>query len=220
MKKLLLLFLIIGTQSLTSQSFYEDFSFNNYNWSTQSRTQEFSYSNGRIDIYQVRNENGYSAGNLVHNTSIDHTRDFKITGNMRLVKGSTGNGLVWNVESAETNYRFLITDRDGQYAIYKMENTKPVVVKKWGKSEYINKKFSWNELSVEKRGSRTYFYINGYEVYNTYLSYNSYPKQVGIFLGNGSSVLSGLTVEDFRLEYSGGNSNNGDGEQDRAPGKY
>ena len=72
----------------------------------------------------------------------------------------------------------------------------------------------------KKRGSRTYFYINGYEVYNTYLSYNSYPKQVGIFLGNGSSVLSGLTVEDFRLEYSGGNSNNGDGEQDRAPGKY
>ena len=76
---------------------------------------------------------------------------------MRLVKRSTGNGLVWNVESAETNYRFLITDRDGQYTIYKMENTKPVVVKKWGKSEYINKKFSWNELSIEKRGSRTYF---------------------------------------------------------------
>ena len=113
-KKLLLLFLFIGTQSLSSQSFYDDFSYNNYNWSTQSTTQEFSYSNGIVDIYQVRKENGYSAGNLVHNTSIDHTRDFKITGNMRLVKGFTGNGLVWNVESAETNYRFLITDRDGQ----------------------------------------------------------------------------------------------------------
>ena len=60
---------------------------------------------------------------------------------MRLVKGSTGNGLVWNVESAETNYRFLITDRDGQYAIYKMENTKPVVVKN-GENQNISAKSS------------------------------------------------------------------------------
>ena len=219
MKKLLLLFLIVGAQTLSSQSFYDDFSYNNFNWNTVSSTQEYRYVNGKVSIYQVREKQGYSAGILVHNNGVDQSKDFKITSNMRLANGSTGNGLAWNFQNKRNHYKFLITDRDGQYAIYRISNGTATAIKKWGGASSINKKFAWNELSIEKRGDRTFFYINGVEVHNTYISYNNSPAKVGIFLGEGT-VGNRVSVEDFRLEYNGGNSNNSEGEQDRAPNKY
>lgn len=218
-KNLLLLFLFIGAQSLSSQSFYDDFSYNNNNWYTVSKTQEFFYSNGQLKIEQVRKKSGFSSGSLVNYNAINQRRNFKISCEMRLTKGVTGNGIVWNFKDGRNNYRFLITDRDGKYAIYKIENGSPTAIKKWGYSDSINKKFATNKLSVEHRNGQTFFYINDSLVFDTYLDYDSNQRTYGVFLGEGSS-FGILNVDSFRLEYNGSNSNNGNGEQDRAPSKY
>ncbi len=218
--KLLFLFVVLGSLCTYAQGFYEDFSYNSYNWNTISTTQEFKVSGGEMIVFQAREKVGYSAGVTAHRNAIDHSKNFKITSNMRLTNGATGNGLAWHIEDARNHYKFLITDRDGQYAIYHVTNGKATAIKKWGGAPSIHKKFSWNELSVEKRGSRTYFYINGEEVYNTYLSYNSYPKQVGLFLGQGSTI-NRMVVGDFRLETQ--SSKNGESgrrsDGDKAPGR-
>ncbi|MAD97744.1 MAG: hypothetical protein CMB99_10500 [Flavobacteriaceae bacterium] len=220
MKKLLLLLVFIGAQNLSSQGIDDEFSYNNFNWRTISTTQDYKISGDQMIVFQAREKLGYSAGVTVHRKAIDHSNDFKITSNMRLTNGATGNGLAWNIEDARNHYKFLITDRDGQYAIYRVSNGKATAIKKWGGAPAIHKKFSWNELSVQKRGSRTYFYINGEEVHNAYISYNSYPKQVGLFLGQGSTI-NRMVVEDFRLETqsrkNGENGRRSDG--DRAPGR-
>lgn len=221
MKKLIYFLILFVSLSFFAQtkSFYDDFLYNNNNWYTVSNCQESEYTNNNLIIRQVRKKSGFSSGSWVHNTRIDQTKDFKISSNMTLKSGVIGNGVVWNFIDGKNNYRFLITDRNGRYAIYKIEDGKPTAIKAWGDSAHINKKFASNMLSVEKRGNRTYFYINGYEVHNDYIPYDSNPKQVGVFLGEGSTSNK-LEVEDFRLDYSG--TNNGESgrrsDGDRAPG--
>lgn len=63
-----------------------------------------------------------SNGSVLCPIEFKQNSDFTIVTSMTLKEGVIGNGTVWNYKNKDEFYRFLITDRDGQYVVNQYKN--------------------------------------------------------------------------------------------------
>lgn len=184
-----ILFLLAITLSLSAfaqrNSFYDDFSTNTYKWYSLTSNMDFSIKNDKLHI-KDQGATGKVVNGIMVNSDFDQSDDFTIESRMKLISGTTGNGILWNFENSKNFYRFLITDRDGQFAVYKFNGGQSESVISWTTTSAINKNNQTNTLKVEKRNQTTNFYINGTKVGSDVIPVKG--SKVGIFPGEKLSV--------------------------------
>ena len=198
MKRFILFFIVtsFSFSNIQAQDFYDGFDEDNGLWFSISDVQSTEMYDGNLYIKQTRIQKKVTVG-VLFQEYIDQTSNFQIESKMTLMKGVVGNGLIWNFKDSENYCKLIITDRDGQFAIYQYVNGNTTTIKKWGDSSSINKNFSANTFKIERNGETTYLFINDNMIYSFDLEYSG--NQVGLLLGNGSKLDNTLKVDYFSL---------------------
>lgn len=198
MKKLtLLITLLVCYQFGFSQdgTFFDDFD-NNYNrWYSVSANQRISFSGGKMHISVQGAPHSVKKGVMLPKT-VNQNKDFSFSCKQRLISGVTGNGVIWNWKDENNYCKFLITDRDRQYAVYQYVNGELKTLVSWRNASSINKDYATNTLGVERVGSSTNLYVNGTKINTLNITYNGH--RVGVFFG-GSRNTNKMEVDNFSI---------------------
>jgi len=205
MKKIYLLLTLVSIANLGySQNvlFYDNFNNSTYTWKPSSN----AYVNsGSSRLYIAWNqEPSNNNGSIICPIELNQNDDFTIETSMTLKEGAIGNGIVWNYKNDNEFYRFLITDRDGQYVVNHYQNGDKESLVSWTTSSTINQKFARNKLEIRKQGSKTSFYING-SLVNSVDNINYDGSRLGIYLGALKDAK--LEVDYYKITTSKGTTN-------------
>lgn len=194
---LLMIFLCINGFS-QNVLFYDNFNNTGYTWVPSSNTYVYS---GNNKLYVAWNEEPSTPnGSVLCPIELNQKNDFTIETSMTLKEGAIGNGIVWNYKSKDEFYRFLITDRDGQYVVNHYKNGDAGSLVSWTTSSSVNQKFARNKLEIKKQGNKTSFYINGVFV-NSVDNIDYDGSRVGVYLGAVKDCK--MEVDYFKITTSG-----------------
>ena len=131
--------------------------------------------------------------------NIDTSRDFVIEGRLSYKRGKAGYGLVFARSDDKNTWRYIVTDRDGNFFIRKIFNGTKTIVQSWKKSAAIDMNGKMNTYSVVKKGYTLKFYANG-----TFLKETSFSDFNGNLFGFFISGLSTIEAEYFKVAYTDG----------------
>ncbi len=132
--------------------------------------------------------------------TIDYTKNFEIK--VRMIKngGSAEDryGLIFGMKDFENLYFFQVSG-DKKYAIGKVENSIYLYAINWTESNNVHL-FSttrcYNELSIVRKGSRLYYYVNGVELYN-----QTFPTLFGSNFGFSLDGKQTILVDYLEVNY-------------------
>ena len=171
--KQLIIFSLLFFSSLafaqTKKVYREDFNNNNRNWPIKTwKNQSTHVKDG---FYQMKNIDKKSFNVAERELIVNPKYDFSIETKAMQVDGTFNNGfgIVWGYYRQEDYNQFLISG-DGYIYISSRINDSITPIKKWTKlkdTTLIKPQKSWNTLKVEQKGSKTYFYVNGTNVFET-----------------------------------------------------
>ena len=169
-------------KSTTSKTIlFEGFNNKNNNWSSTNTSDNYaSIENGDYIIERKKSTGGYAPTIKKY---IDTDRDFRITAQIKKVKGVNNNGfgIVFGRKDTDNQNQFFISS-DGSYIVNKSVDGKRTYIKEWTKSSHIKTgNGSTNYLKVQKTGSKVQFYINSKLVYTSY-STKFYGDRVGFIV--------------------------------------
>ena len=125
---------------------------------TEGKT-DFSFSGGKYFFDHQQTVKGWQT---IIPIEIDQFKDFEIEVLLNKVSGvqDYGYGLVWGAQNVNNKFAFLISG-DGHWKVLKLTDGDKENIVEWTKSSYINKgDYSTNKLTVRKRSSTLYFYVN------------------------------------------------------------
>jgi len=168
------------TTTASKKILFEGFNSNSNNWTT-SNTSDASVqvSNGDLIINHKKSSGGWAP---TISKYVDTSRDFRITGRFKKVKGvNNGFGLAFGRKDSQNQNQFFISS-NGSYIINKSVNGKRTYIKNWTESSYIKTgNGAKNNLKVQKKGSAYKFYINNNLVYTSY-SVKFYGDKIGFIV--------------------------------------
>lgn len=174
----------------------DNFEYNNYNWNlTDNNEKTTTIRNGEYKYYAKVDKIQY----LTIPVYLDYSRDFIIETRVAYKRGVAGYGLVLGRENDKNTWRFIVTDRDGQYFIRKVVRGVKTVVQPWKGSDAIHQNHEMNTYSVIKRGGSLYFYANG-----TLLKTTDYVPFSGNQFGFFCAGMSTIRAEYFKVAYLDG----------------
>jgi hypothetical protein len=183
---------------------FEGFNNNDNNWSTRDDSNvRLAVQGGDYIMDHKRESGGWSA---TINRSIDKSRNFRITGQIKKVSGTQNNGfgLVFGKENNSNQNMFLISG-SGSYKIMKFEEGTEKLIKNWTSSSHIKTgNGKYNYLKVQKVGSTFKFYINSNLVHTAY-SVKLYGNSTGFALYDRQSIRVGYLSMNY--EDNKGNTN-------------
>ncbi|MCP4439427.1 MAG: OmpA family protein [Aureispira sp.] len=161
-KLILILVMVCWTYLSMAQkiAYDEYFSNNNREWSTKKDTKHYmEIKDGEYTFKHFR-ESGYWC--VWDNMFVDVFQDFKISTKIRHTKGENqfAYGLIWGTKDASNTYTFSITGK-GSFKIGQYKDGKySSLDKEWTKTDAIKLEGKTNELTVHKKGTKVYYYIN------------------------------------------------------------
>ncbi len=200
MKKynLILGLILLSCMSIYGQNsiFYEDFIDNSNNWYSLNSGQVIEMRYSKLQVFNTDKVESKVNKTILCPVEFNQNSDFTIESSMTLISGATGNGLIWNFKDTKNYCKFLITDRDREYAVYQIINGEAKALVLWSNSSSINKNFKKNILKIEKKGSNTNFYINGTKISSVSVNYTG--SKIGVFLGG----VKGAKLEVDYIEVS------------------
>ncbi len=180
-----------SAEIIVSDDFYDN---RNY-WNTDNHEKTVTIGNGKYRYEAKVDKVQY----LTLPVNIDTSRDFVVEGRLAYKNGRAGYGLVFGRENDKNTWRFIVTDRDGQFFIRNIDNGDKKVIQAWKFSSYINQNRKMNTYSVEKKGSQLKFYANG-----KLLKQTPYKNFRGNKFGFFCSGLSIIEAEYFKIAYTDG----------------
>ncbi|MDH5598957.1 MAG: OmpA family protein [Cyclobacteriaceae bacterium] len=171
--------------------FHEKFNNNNFGW--------YDMEDDNVTI-RVLNQKYYlktpEGGYMTHISIpvIDNTKDFSIQATFTQLDGAENNslGFLWGYDR-ESKHVFSFTT-NGYFRINSPEE-KAGKVNEWIETDLINPLGEENILKVIQRGDKTYFYINGTEVYVAPIKMEWYGSRMGFVSYTNMRFL----VDDFIL---------------------
>jgi len=158
----------------------EEFNDNTNNWAiTNSNQAVFKIENSKYHLEMLVADQSYQSSQSL---TIDYKRDFEIK--VRMIKSGgikdDSYGIIFGMKGIENLYFFKV-DGNKKYAIGKVENSSYTYSVNWAESNNVHI-FSttacYNELSIIRKGSKLFYYVNGVELYN-----QSYPRFFGSDFG-------------------------------------
>ena len=174
--------------------FLDDFVSNANNWAiTNNENASLNINNGFYNFKHKRDKFGWTTTKEI---IIDEYKDFEIEADIKKVAGikNNGYGIIWGRKDSDNQFQFFIS-ADGYYYVRYFDNGKINIIKKWTKSNYINKGDKvYNKLKIRKEGNVYKYYINNNYVFQSNAK-PFYGNRVGFLIyGRQSIAINSLNV--------------------------
>ncbi|GEM_PF-4352432 len=159
--------------------FKEEFANNIHKW-PESDTEKIhrKIENHKYIFHHKRNKGSWFSWPGRQNFSLKN--DYKIELVFTRLEGESSCALAWGMNNVKYNYLFGIYS-NGNYYFGKFENSKWKSIIPGTPSEFINKNFTENKLTIEKTGSIYRFFINDHYVCKAAYS-GVFGNKTGIYL--------------------------------------
>jgi outer membrane protein OmpA-like peptidoglycan-associated protein len=186
-----ILFFISPSNAQDDIMFMEDFNDNKHSWwigSWTNPSDATDFIKARVDGGRYILESGTGGRLLYEPVPIDHDKDYRIETDIQFTQGSDEAycGLFVGTPDYSDYFCFLISPGSKKFKVYGSVASKFFNYKDATPAE-MSSRGSLNKLSIEKKNTTTFFYINGALVY-TQENLNMIGNKVGIQVDNNSTV--------------------------------
>ena len=194
---ILLIFLFFQSETYFAQFkdtvFVEEFFSNENKWPLKpAEGLEQKIENGKYLIFNTSN----SGWKFTQSFNLNMSLDFSLEARIRQVSGSdnTGFGLIWGWSSWDNYTEFSITT-NGYFIVSQKHEGKSRKIKPYTKIDVVKPMGSFNDLKIEMKSGRYYFYVNNTEVFTSDYSCSSEGSEHGVLVWQSKNI----EVENFML---------------------